>query len=237
MDLDADAVELPLDRRRSPMRSSAASTDSAVCASIGCSGRPTTSRNCGQALGAGRERGGGHRAELAAEHDRAPHVPRAAGRPRAATASVTSDGQRALPQLAGDQPAEQALLRARWPGRTARSTSSRRRVCEPGPDSSAMVGERRVDLGDRQRRLGGRRRQVAQRRPADPGPALQQLAGQVRDGRDHLVRRRGAQAVGEQRDLDRAGRRGGDLRRRRGDLGEEHRCDCADPVGQSASPA
>ena len=65
----------------------------------------------------------------------------------------------------------------------------------PGAGRAPDGVERLVHLVDGQRRLGRRRREVAQRGPAHADLALQQVAGQVGDDGRHLVGRRPAAAA------------------------------------------
>ena len=207
--LDPDAVELPLDRglaqlgrarRRCRWRSRRASAAPA--------GRPR-SRNSASAAAP----------PVSAAAATGPTAPRSIAA-RRTSAGGTLGGrrhgvehhalERSLPQLAGEQPAQQLLLAA-----VARPNSAGQpapaRPASPALRAPAMVVERRVDLADGQRRLGRRRRQVAQRGPADAGAPLRQLAGQVGDHDGHLVgvRRTQASATGATFAVRAGGRRDG----------------------------
>ncbi len=66
-------------------------------------------------------------------------------------------GLRTLPQLPAEQPDQQPLLvRGRRPEQRAEQLPPPR--LRPGPGHRGDLGDRRVDPGDGQRRLGGRRR-------------------------------------------------------------------------------
>ena len=102
------------------------------------------------------------------------------------------------------------------------SSWRRRSACEPAPAVRPMASSASCDLVDGQRRLGGRRRQVAQRGPADADLALQQVAREVGDDGGHLVRRRALEQLRERLHL-------GPARRERADplgggrqVGEQH---------------
>jgi hypothetical protein len=158
---------------------------------------------------AGRHRGDGDGRGRTAEHRRPPN-----GRQRDAGGlrdRVEHHAfQRALPQLARQQPAKELLLVAGGPaqqavhelaacGRRARPGQSRRRL------------QRRIDLDDGEGRLGGRWGSVAERGPADPGPALAWLAGQPRHENRRVLGAAGPQQVGQPGHLRRPGARRGDV--------------------------
>ena len=116
---------------------------------------------------------------------------------------------------------EEALLLGRGAREQRRELLPPHRA-EPGP-LAASIARRR----DRPRRPRGSarrrgRREVAQRRPADAGAALAQLAREVADDDRDLVRRRAAQAVGERRDLGEPRARGGDGGGGGDEIGEQH---------------
>ena len=189
---------------------------------MGESGRPTCSRTSASPSRPSRERDRGGLRQVAAERERAAHVGlRHLGGARDRRGHHAR--QRALAEVAEQQPDQEALLvlvgareqRARAP-RAAPPASRRRPSRRSRPNA-------RVDLGDRQRRLGGGRRRLAQLRPADADLALGQPPGQERDrGRDLVGRgarqqRRDRLGLG----LARAGGRdgGGDV----GQLAQAHR--------------
>ena len=129
--------------------------------------------------------------------------------------------ERPLPQLAAGEQREEAPLL----GRRAREERRERRPPHGGRAGSARRLDRReraVDLGDPSDGAAAGAGRVAQRSPADAGPALSQLAREVADDDRDLARLRAAQAVRERGDLGepRAGRRdgggGGD------EVGEQH---------------
>ena len=126
------------------------------------------------------QRGRGHRAEVAAQHQRPPHLGRRhAGGP--------GDGldhhalQRALAQLARRAGRPGSAARRRSPAPNSSASSAPPRGLRAGPGRARRSARRRastsatVSVGSA---AGGG--QVAQRGPADPDLALAQLAGEVR---------------------------------------------------------
>ena len=205
VDLDPRAVELALDAGRRRSCASASATSFAVPASIGCTGRPTSSPTA-----AARPR-----PASASRGDRR-QVARAASAARRTAATGTSGrlgdrvGHRRPASAPWRRSPDSSPRSSRCSASVARANSSlssaRRAATEPEPPSAPIARERRRDVGHGQRRLGRRRRHLAQRRPADADLALQQLAAQERGpGRD-LVRRQRAQRAGDQRDLGLAAR-------------------------------
>ena len=164
--LDPDAVELGVDRRPSPppALSIAASTSVALDASIGSTGRPTSSTNSASAssppvsaavatatvepaiIAARRTAASGH-----AARSRQPFLHQRV--------------ERALPDLAGHDPAQPGLLL----GGGAAEQLGRRgspRPCDPEPDRAAIRSNASCTSQHRQRRLGSRRGQRLHRPPA-----------------------------------------------------------------------
>jgi hypothetical protein len=201
-------------------RSSAAPTSSADCASMGCSGRSTSSRNDASPASPPRHCGCGDRAEVAAEHRRAPHRrERDARRPRDRV------GHHAL-ERALAQPAEQERAQELCSGRGRAAEEVGDELApprlRPGAGRLADSAQRRIDLEQRERRRGRGRRQLAQRRPPHADRRVRQLARQVRDRDGHLVRAGLPQARGEGVDLREPGRRRRDRGRSACDLLKQH---------------
>jgi hypothetical protein len=129
--------------------------------------------------------------------------------------------ERALADAARQERAQERLLaRGGAPEQLGQRLAPGR--LRAGAAEPADARERGVDLHQLERRLERRRRQVLDRRPADPDLALPQLAGQERDRDRRLPRRRGAQRLGERGDLAAAGAGGGDGLRGGDELVEEH---------------
>ena len=131
--------------------------------------------------------------------------------------------QRALADLAGDQPAQERLLVLGRAGEELDDRVAPRRL----RSSTGLLGDvlqREIDITNLQRRLGRRRREVLQRRPANTRAPLAQLAAQVGDGGLDLAGLQRAQRFAQQLGLAlaRAGRADGE--RGGGEIGEEHRC-------------
>ena len=138
----------------------------------------------------------GDGAEVAAQHERAPHRGELARPAAFATASRHHALERALAQVAGQQPDEEPLLGLGRAAHERRRAGARRAAtASPGPahapirsnaaSTSATVRSERGSAAG----AGS----VAQRRPADADLPLAQLAGQERDaGRDLGGRRAGA---------------------------------------------
>jgi hypothetical protein len=130
-------------------------------------------------------------------------------------------GERALPDAAGDQRAQEALLRL---GGASEEVVYRvaARGLRPGTGQRRNRLERRVDVVHLQARLVRGRRRVAQRRPAHAGAALAQLAAQVGDAGLDLVGGQPAQRVAEQLGLALARTGAGHGARDGCEVGEEH---------------
>ena len=202
------------------MRSSAASRSSPGEASIGCTGRSSSSEIPRSPSAP----------SASASAATAPRSPRsitarwtsALGRSAAfATASVITPASAPWPM----SPSSSAV-RNRCSSSVARAsssrTASRRAVCEPAPLSAPT----RVNVSSTsrhgQRRLGGGSRRVAQGGPADADLPLGQHARQPGDGRRRLGRLEPAQEVGEHRDFAAARRRVADGGRRLDELAQQH---------------
>ena len=162
----------------------------------------------------------GHDASVAAEHRR-PVDRRARDAGRGGDRVGHHAGQRALAQVAGHQPAQEGLLGRGRAGEQGRDRLAPRRL-RAGPLQRGDAREGGVDLGDAELRRERRRRQLAQRRPADAGAPLAQLAAQEGDAGLDLPRAELAQRSAEQLGLAlaRAGRADGSGGG--GELGEEH---------------
>ena len=219
VDLDADAVELPLDRRGAELVHRGGDVR-------GRRGEHRAHRAAdleperAQRLGPAGERGGGHGAEVAAQHQRPPQD---GGRHAGGAGGGLGHHalERALAQLAREQRAQEALLALGRPPEQGGERGAPGGL-RAGPGQRADRGAGRVDLADGQRGRGGRRRQLAQRRPADADLALAQLARQVRDGDRRLLGRGQPQDAGERLDLAAARARGGDGLGDGGEVGEQH---------------
>ena len=157
VDLDARAVELPLERggaergervaRRRPPASRASAAPAAAAGSRTARARPrlrsappARPRASPPANIAARRTVG--RGQLRRLRDRVEH----------------HAFERALPQLADDQPREEVLLVGAARGRRARRAARARAAAEPLPLVRAQALERRVDFGERQRLAACRRR-------------------------------------------------------------------------------
>ena len=127
--------------------------------------------------------------------------------------------ERALAELTVDEPAEQQLLGL---GRAAEELVelSLARSLRPGACRGAEAIERGGDVEQLERRRHGRRRELSQRRPADPEP--RHGTGEERDRDRHLLRAQRPQAGGELLDLRRARARLRHGARGTGELGEQH---------------
>ena len=145
---------------------SAASSDGAVLASIGCTGRPTCRWNAIEPVRTARQRGLGDRREIAREHGRAAH--RGCIDPGGRGDRIGDDsGQRPLAQLAAGEHREEAPL-----VRRGAREERRERLAPHGGRAGSARGldrrERAVDVGDLERRRGagaGRSRSAAQPTP------------------------------------------------------------------------
>ena len=209
-----------------PVRSSASADVSArsARASAAAAGRP----RAGSAASAVARRRRAPRAatarQVAAQHQRAPHLGRRhAGRARDRVGHHALE--RALAQLAGEQPAQEPLLAARSRARRAPASSragarlrARARAARRWPRTRASTSARSASAA------AAGAGSVAQRRPADADLPLQQVArrGTRRPPpprparRSPQARRRAAPTLPL-----RAGRRAHRLARRR-DVGEQH---------------
>lgn len=199
MDLRADAVELPFDRDLAPV--SVAELGERLADRWRGGGEHRLDRAAHlegervEGRGAAGERGGGDRAEGAAQHRRTAH-PRGGNRGGRRDRLGHHAVERALAQLAGEQPDQEPLLGGGRPaeqGGHQLAPPRDRALAGDGAD----CGERGVDLRYRQGRLGSGRWCVAQRRVPDADLALRQLAGQVGDHDGGLRGIGGAQARGQ----------------------------------------
>ena len=173
-----------------------------------------------QAGGAEAQRDVGDGPRVAAEHQRTAHG--RLGHLRRRRDRVRHHaGQRALAQPAGEQRDEEPLL-VRGRARQQRAERVAAHGLRAGPARGADALEGRVDVGDRERRLGGRRGQLAQRRPADADLALAQLAGQEGDAGRELIRVQSVQGLGQARDLRGPRRRVPDRIRRLDEVAQQH---------------
>ena len=191
-------------------------------ASIGSSGRPGCSRSSSSPRPARSQRDRRHRAEVAAQHQRAAH--RADRHPRGPRHRIRHHpGQRALAQLARQQRhQEAALVRAGAREQFAEQPPPRALRARPRARPDPLEG--RVDLAHGQRRRGPAGRQIAQRGPADADLALAQLARQPGHRGGHLRNLQTAQDGGQYLDLGAARRRGPDRLRRLDQVAQQHGC-------------
>ena len=219
VDLDAHAVELPLDGRGAELLHRGRDVG-------GGGGEHRAQRAADleaerlQRVDTAGDRGRRHRPEVAAQHQRPPQV--GGGDLGGARGRVRHHAlERALAQLARQQRAQEALLAL---GRLLEQRGQRRAPgrLRAGPAEAADARERGVDLAHAQRRPERRRGQLPQRRPADADLALAQLARQERDGDRGLVRRGRAQHRGQRLDLAAAGARRGDGLGGGDEVGEQH---------------
>ena len=214
MHLDPDAVELA--RRPRPAAAGRPSpapsaTSGALEASIGRTGRPTSSPNAASASAPPVERGRGDRhastpASIAARRTAGERDARPRRRPPPAAARRARPGARSPVTRPRSSACSSAVARAEQ--RVEQSPSAR--PANPAPATPAIVSKAACDLGDRQRRLRGRGSgRSVNAAPADAGAALAQRAGRG-TWRSRAPRRAAAsrQARGEGGDLGlaRAGR-------------------------------
>ena len=167
-------------RARRPM-------SAAVCASIGCTGRRTVSRNAARPASPSAIAARGHGPQIALEHQRAPNL--AAGTPAAAATPSDHASPRARP--AGARPIRSPARNA-CSGSVARANSAassvRAGLLAPLAGSAPDPLERGVHLEHLEGGSGRRRRAVAERRPADADRALRQPAREVGDRDRYLLR-------------------------------------------------
>ena len=216
------------------MRSSAAARSGAVAASIGCTGRPTSSRTLRSPSAPVAERdpasSPGSPSSISARRTSASGTRR---RPRD---GVGHHGlQRALAQVAQHQPAQELLLAAGRPaeqlGQLAPPLGLR-----PGAGHPGQALEGGVDVGHRERGLRRRRRRLAQRRPAHAQPPLPRLTGQEGDAGRRLVRPQPRDAAASSLDLGGARARVAATAAEVDDLVEQHPVRTIRSPGRSASP-
>ncbi len=217
--LHPDAVELLTRPRPGPAGSSAAPSRRRCCASIGCTGRPTSSRKPASAAAPPASAASATGPSVAAQHHRPPHVARPAtpGGPGDRVEHHALEG--ALAQLADEQPRSRKRCSAAVARRTARRAAAAGRL-RPGAGlppipskaastsptlsvgSAAGAGTSRSDAQPtpirRCRSSPDRKATARPPRPARPGPAprpRRDLLGPAAGRRYGL--RRGGQ-VGEQ---------------------------------------
>src|SRR5207249_7669641 len=130
-------------------------------------------------------------------------------------------GERALPQLAGEEPSDEVRLLCRGPAEelaedllALRRRSASRRTLN--------LADRAIELLDGEGRLLGRRSLDAiDRRVADADSALSRNAGEETDCKRDLARIERLQQVGEDPHLPQARARAGHVPRRAYDVGEQ----------------
>ena len=191
VDLDAGAVELPLHRRQAELGDglghAGRRSRPAWAAPAACTWRPTSSRPPAPGQG---DRAVAPRSPESMQARRTA----AAGTPAAlATASVISPVERALAQLAAEQPPEELAFGGRGPAQQSAEQAAR------GPRPRAGPGRprwRRWPGRSRRRSGWARCRRPREARPeggpADADPALAGLAGEEADDRLDLVGLRAA---------------------------------------------
>jgi hypothetical protein len=192
--LHADAVELGIHHGRRPGRRQGVGQVGGALREHRGEGPPHLQRELAQRRCTAGQRRHGDRLEVAREQERPPHGGGLdLGRPRDRVGEQAR--LRALPQLAAEQAGEQSLLVGGGRGEQCLqqrpATALRTR-----PGDGGDLGHGRIDGGDRERRLGGRRRKLAQARPPDAGLSLPQLAGQVCRARRDLAGREATQRRG-----------------------------------------
>ena len=133
---------------------------------------------------------------------------------------VHETGERALPQLAGEQRADERTF-----GRGEAITELRDDRGTPrfgaGPGALLQPGERVVEVTDRQRRGGRLARQRGRACPTHADPPLARRTRQPRDGDNDLVRVERTQQLRECRDLGLARRRRSERRGGCDQVGEQ----------------
>jgi hypothetical protein len=164
----------------------------------------------------------GDRSKVAAQHRRAPY--RGGGNLRRGGDGIGHHaGQRALAQLAGQQPTQERLLDF-----GCRREQSADQLGAPRLRALAGYGADRreggVDIGHGQAWLSRGRRQRPQSRPADTDLALRQLSGKPgHDDRDQLGIGFGlAQQLGDPCDLGQPRRRAANVSRGRRHIDQQH---------------
>ena len=220
MDLDPRAVELPLDRGRMDLRERGADVGRGLGEHrLERMADPQAQRREPRlALRQGDRRDG---AEVAAEHERAPHRGELDVR-RLRDRVGHHARERALAQVAGQQPDEEPLLGL---GRAGHEVAEQAAALGDGARARARPDplERGVDVGDRQVRCAlAAGRGVAERGPADADLPLAQFAGQERDAGGDLGGVEPAQRGGQVGDLLAARGRCADSAGRFDEFGEEH---------------
>jgi hypothetical protein len=149
----------------------------------------------GERRGAAGQRGHGDLLEVAGEQQGPAHGDHGnLGRPGDRVGQ--QPGLRPLPQLAAEQPDQQALLVSRGGAEQGADQLAPARL-RAGARNDRDRGDRGVDSRDGQAGLGGGRWTVAQAGVADTGLPLAQLAGQIGRAGRQLVRIESPQRVGQ----------------------------------------
>ena len=182
-----------------PVAASAWSTEGALCASIGASGRPTRRVISPSAAAPPVSAAVGDRLQVAGQQQGPAY-----GGDRHLGGAGDGVGQqtglRALAQLAAEEPDQHPLLVGGGGGEEPAE-----QLTAPGLRPRAGDGgdgvDGRVDVGHGQHRVFRRWWQVAQAGVADPGLPLAQLAGQVGGAGGDLVRGEAPERTGQQLDL------------------------------------
>ena len=215
-----------------PVWPSASVTSAALAASIGWIGCSTASRTASRAVATLGEREHGGAAEVAREHrGAADDVDRDPG--RGGDGVGHHPGQRALAELAGEQPADEVDLGLGGAGEEVGEQRLAGRL-RPGTRGAGQLGEDPVDLEDLDRGLGGGLDVLpVGRSPADADATLARRAGEEPDRHLDLVGIERAQELGERSHL-RLPRARGPHRGGRGDQrGEQHATHAAKSVHDS----
>jgi hypothetical protein len=217
--LDPCPVEFPLDRRRPGLLQRGVHVRSGR-REHGGDRPPDLEPELAQVLAGQRDRR--DRPEVPTQHQRPPHV---LDRHARGLRDGVPDhgGQRALPDVSQHERPQERLLGRRRPGH-----QRAQRRAPPGDRPRAgqrrHVRERRVHLGDGQRRLlrrGGRL--VTERRPAHAEHALARGTREVARARHAFLRRQAPQRRRDPLDFPQPPRLGADVLCGGGELGEQHR--------------
>lgn len=217
--LDADAVQLLLDRRRPQFLHRLGDRGGAV-RQHRQHGAPHGETEPPQRPGAVRQQGTGHGLQRARQHHRPPHLRRRRpGRPRQPFHGDRVQGP--LPHLAAEQTEQEPLLVL---GRRAQQLPDQQGPLglRTGAGHPGEPAEQGVDGADGQGRPLRRGDRPAQGLPAHADPALRQPTRQIRDDDGDVGRLRVPEQLREQRDLPGPRRGGGDLLRHTGQSGQQH---------------
>ena len=175
----------------------------------------------GQCLLSAAEGQGGDLRQIARQHRCSPH--HRWGHTRRPGHRVDHDPfERALAQLAQEQPAQEVGLRFRRP-----SEQVGQGLGAGGAGAGPFEGRQRVQgpvqVADGERRVGRRRdRHGGERRPPDADASLARLPAEQGDGRRHLVAGQRAEQLGEDGHLPGAGGRGAHPPGGGDEVGQEH---------------